>query len=316
MNFSFWNEIILAIILGFVQGFSEFLPISSTAHIALISKLLTSNRDIGLQTSNFLQFGTLIAILQYFWVDIKIFTKRILEILRNPQTEPQKLWQNLLNYLDSKEIKSDNPEVDLLLIQLGLATLPIIIFGSTLRGFVDGDVRDLQNIALFLVAGSILMVFAEQMHKKAKLIATKKQISWGEVLIIGVFQAMAIFPGVSRSGATTSGALLIGKDRKYSVRFSFLLSIPALLLSNLAELVGILTSNQRFNLLPTATSWGFQEIQLSLVSVFFGVLASYLFGLIFLRWLLAYLSKNTFYPFVIYRLLLAGFIFFYLGFLL
>jgi len=127
-----------------------------------------------------------------------------------------------------------------------------------------------------------------------------------------LFQSLAIFPGISRSGATISGALFLGRNRKESVRFSFLLSLPAIILAGTADLLKLIWDIFRgkidASLLPKSTNWSNEEILLSLTSIFISFVVAYLVGLGALRWLINFLSKNTFRWFIVYRVLVGLFI--------
>jgi undecaprenyl-diphosphatase len=330
MTFSVIKEILLAILLGISQGFSEFLPISSTAHLRILSAILLNQKDIGLQSNNIIQLGTLFAVIQYFWKDLKSYFLRIKEILLKPTLlkdflEHLNIWWNYpkaeeLKYnlsLRNEYKKLENDEsfrVDTTMIQIAIGTIPILILGTIFYSLGE-SLRDLKVIAIFLVIGSIIMFIAEKLRRgniqkniQASFILTKT-----EVLIIGLFQALSIFPGISRSGATISGALLLGRERKDSVKFSFLLSIPAIFIAGLKSIFNIikelLGKNNTFHLFPESKFWITQEINLSFLALILGVFIAYLSGLFFLKWLLDYLSKKTFLPFIIYRLSLALVIF-------
>jgi len=314
MNFSVLNEIILAIVLGIVQGVTEFLPISSTAHQRLITALLANNRDIGLAASNFIQFGTLLAILWYFKDDLRIYFHRLFQIITNSQ-ERKYFFSNFKSWYQKSDKFLGNPEniqSDITISQLIVGTIPILVLGYILRGFAESN-RDLLNIANFLLAGSILMSFADYRSRELLVEPSKddtKELTnfkFWEVFTIGLFQSLAAFPGISRSGATLSGALIFGKDRAKSVRFSFLLSIPALLALSVYDFIKLVKdlNEKGVYFLPNSNLWTSSEINLSILSLLIGFVLSYIFGIVFLKWLLKYLSSNSFRYFIIYRVLLA-----------
>jgi len=325
MNFSFLNEIILTVVLGIVQGITEFLPISSTAHLRIASSILTQGRDVGLMSSNILQFGTILAVIVYFWKDLHSYFARTVEVIKS-QTSWHKFWGHAIfwwNYPPIEEI-SKNPELDQHLLeiekdkdfatdiaisQIVVGTLPILVVGALLYGFSsENSNRTLEGIATFLLIGSILMGLAEWAYTKSKSYEKTRIISKGEVILIGLFQSLAIFPGISRSGATISGALFLGRDRKDSVRFSFLLSIPAILIAGSLDFFKfireIIATKSEF-ILPQARNWTDKEVSLSLLSVGIGVLFAFIFGLLFLKWLIKYLGNHTFKWFIVYRVVLA-----------
>ena len=294
MNFwELWEnglrEIVFGIILGIVQGITEFLPISSTAHLRLISGILTG-KDIGLTTSNIIQFGTLLAILQYFRADLVVFWQRIWQILtensemqkfittfqnwqqgktdqflaeienrnfsQKPSTEitkaefakaefidvqinqeknSKKSSENQEKVFQSGKIKTkkkdlENQKTDIVLSQLLVGTIPIVVLGFLLKSFAESN-RNIPEIGLFMIIGAVLLGLSEYFHLQTKKLEHTKILNFGETILIGIFQSLAIFPGMSRSGSTLAGSLFLGRDRKESVRFAFLLSVPALFLS-------------------------------------------------------------------------------------
>jgi|GEM_PF-519003 len=325
MNFSFINEIILAAVLGFTQAVTEFLPISSTAHIRIASSILTQGRDIGLTGSNILQLGTILAVISYFYKDLVTYFSRSIQIIKSHEVWNQ-FWKHAIfwwNYPSIEEISAHkeidehlkeienepNFATDIAICQIVVGTLPIVIIGALLAGFasLDGN-RSLEGVATFLLIGSILMSLAEWAYIKSKTYVKTRVISKGEVILIGLFQSLAIFPGISRSGATISGALFLGRDRKDSVRFSFLLSIPAIIIAGLLDsfkFIRELIANNFSNLVPEARSWTGSQVSLSLLSIAVGVFVSYIIGLVVLKWLIKYLGNNTFKWFVVYRVALA-----------
>jgi undecaprenyl-diphosphatase len=317
MDFSIINELFLTILVGITQGLTEFLPISSTAHIRLITSILAKGRDIGLNSSNIIQLGTLFATLQFFNKELSGIWGRIKEISTstdsfNNFSKNFTSWRkNQKNFLgNQKQIEND-----ILISQLIIGTLPIILFALLLNNFVDST-RSLNYILSFLIAGSGLMALAEFIYKKnsklPKNTTNTTLLSLIEVLLIGMFQSLAIFPGISRSGATISGALMVGKPRSIAVRFSFLLSIPAIMLSGLFDSIKyIIFSIKNPNFLPVANFWTDSKINLSLSSIIIATFFAYIVGYICLRWLLSYLSNHTVKSFIIYRLLLAFVIFIY-----
>ncbi|MEI6728816.1 MAG: undecaprenyl-diphosphate phosphatase [bacterium] len=329
MSFSFLNEIILAVILGVTQGVTEFLPISSTAHLIIVSKLLTNGRDFGLIASNVIQFGTILAVIQYFWKDLSKYFARVLEILFKKNRWPEfwanvKLWwtyptpEEILETpeLEAELAKLDNNknfQTDVEIAQIALGTVPVVILGAILYSFAESPSnRTLFGIASFLLAGSVLMFLAERLHTSAQKFTKSKVISRGESLLVGMFQALAIFPGMSRSGSTISGALFLGRPRPVSVRFSFLLSIPAIVLAGSLDFVKLLLNilkNGTTSVLPQSSAWTADKVDLSLLSVFIAFVVSYLVGLICLRWLIKFLGNHTFNIFIYYRVIVAVIIF-------
>lgn len=341
MNFQdIWQgslrEIIFGIILGLVQGITEFLPISSTAHLRLISGILTGH-DIGLTTSNIIQFGTLLAILQYFRKDLVVFWHRIWQILGNnleiqkfittfqnwtkgvndftQKSEDSGLAKSLKNDLEILEKEklqvndSENQKTDIILSQLLVGTLPIIILGFLLKSFAESH-RNIPEIGIFMIIGAILLALSEYFHLKTKKLKHTQTLNFGETILIGIFQSLAIFPGMSRSGSTLAGSLFLGRDRAESVRFAFLLSIPALFLSGIVDIIKLFQdiAKNGINLLPSTNFDSGEKIKLSVITLILTFTLSYLLGLFCLKWLLRFLSKNTNFGFIIYRIILGIFL--------
>lgn len=197
--------IVEAIILGLVQGFSEFLPISSTAHIRIVPALL-GWPDPGAPFTAAIQLGTLVAIVAYFWKDL------IRAIVG---------WAGSLKPGATK----DTPEA-----RLGWAvfigSIPIMVFGLLFKDQIETQLRSLQVIAWALIVVGVLMGIAEMAGRRER---QTEDVRWTDGLIVGLCQAVALIPGASRSGSTITGALFLGFDRREAAKFSFLLSIPSIL---------------------------------------------------------------------------------------
>jgi undecaprenyl-diphosphatase len=295
-------EIFVSIIVGLVQGITEFLPISSTAHNFLISRLL--GKSIDLEISNIIQFGTLIAIIQFYWEDLSIFGKRLLQVITK-KSEAKIFFANIKTWwkddqIDDKNIETlpKNLSTDSTILQLFIASLPIVLVGLTMRG-VATNLRSLVWIGFFMIIGAILLAVADwyQRTHKAKKVELLDKMN---VITIGIFQAFAIFPGMSRSGSCLAGSYFIGVKKETAIRFAFLLSVPALGLSGISDLISYLSKNYKnLSLLPDSNPNTF-----SLISIIIGTFVSYTVGLICLKWLLNYLSKHSFNIFIFYRIVL------------
>ncbi|HXF04200.1 MAG TPA: undecaprenyl-diphosphate phosphatase [Blastocatellia bacterium] len=211
-----------AIVLGLVQGVTEFLPISSTAHLRIIPAVMKTadNRhswnDPGAPASAIIQLGTLLAVLVYFWQDVVCLTRAFAHslIVRRPQeTEESRLaWY------------------------IGSGTVPIVVAGWLFEDFIKTEARSLWIIAGSLIGLALVLAWAERVSTHARQI---NDIRLLDAVIIGVAQALALIPGSSRSGTTITAGLFLGLTREAAARFSFLLSIPAVALSGLYELYDI-----------------------------------------------------------------------------
>jgi len=187
-----------AIILGIVQGLTEFLPVSSSGHLVLLQKIFGINEP-ALFFDTMLHVGTLLAVFAVLWKDI-------LEILK-------KIVQPLTGYLI-------------------LATIPMVIIALLFNSKVEHAFESGQFLGFSFLITTCLLVTAEILSRRAakiENIVSDKKMKWTDALVVGIMQAIAIIPGISRSGATISGALFCKLDRNFAARFSFLLSIPAIL---------------------------------------------------------------------------------------
>lgn len=199
-----------AIILGIVQGLGEFLPISSSAHLVIAPWFLKFN-DPGLAFDVALHLGTLIAVLAYFWRD----------------------WWNMTEgswkYLTSKNdaVKRNFQSDFQLLLYLVLATIPGAVIGLLIKDYAESSLRHPLLVALNMIVLGLLLFFADQKGEEKQ--TTLSQITLKMALLIGFSQALALLPGVSRSGITITTALFLGLSRTSSARFSFLLSTPIIL---------------------------------------------------------------------------------------
>ena len=188
-------DIIKAIVLGIVQGLTEFLPVSSSGHLVLMQKIFGVNAP-GLFFDTMLHIGTLSAVFVVLWKDIWEILKKII--------------QPLTGYLI-------------------IATIPAVIFALAFKDKIESAFKSGRFLGICFLITSALLVTAEQLAKRAEVKRSGENMNWIDSLIIGIFQAVAIAPGISRSGATISGALSRKLDRDFAARFSFLLSIPAIL---------------------------------------------------------------------------------------
>ena len=252
---------------GLIQGLTEFIPVSSTAHLKVISHLFGID-DPGHSLSAIIQLGSVLALILYFRNDI--FNLR-----------RQNYKKNFKYLIHGSLFRS-----------ILIGTVPIILFGATIKFFIpsifDNIFRSNLSIALASIIMAIFMYVADSSNSCYKNL---KNHNYSDSFLIGVSQAFAIFPGVSRSGVTISTALLSGWERSDAARFSFLLGIPAI---SLAAIVEFISSLNEFNLIS------FFPLILGLTSAF----VSSLFAIDFL---LKYFSSNGLRIFIIYRVLF-GFI--------
>jgi undecaprenyl-diphosphatase len=259
-----------AIVLGLVQGLSEFLPISSTGHLTITGRLMgVIDGEQPEEWTAFLavvQLGTLAAVLAYFRKDIAGITRGFIVTLasRANATESDR-QQARLGWL------------------IFLATIPIVIFGLALRNIIEGDfTKNLWVIASTLIGLAIVLWAAEVAGKRQRGIS---QVRWRDAAIVGAAQVISLVPGSSRSGTTIAGGLFAGLTREAAARFSFLLSILAIAGSALFELPDALDSNT-----------------LSTSALLVSIIAAAISGFLAIAFLLRYLQRHSTHIFIWYRI--------------
>ena len=256
-------NVAIAILLGVVQGLTEFLPISSSAHLQIVEALLHLNYDKASLTAFIatIQLGTEAAVLVYFWKDIV----RILGA-----------WFKT----GFKKSMSTDAKMGWLVI---VGSIPVIIAGLAFKHVIETSLRNLWVISATLIVFGIVLAISDVVGKKSKPIT---ELTVGHGLLYGLGQMLAVIPGVSRSGGTISVGLLLGYTRAAAARYSFLLAIPAVLASGLYEFAGSYKDLNHADLLATGIA----------------TLVSFLVGLAVISFLLRYLNKGSFAPFVIWRI--------------
>ena len=256
-----------AIILGLVQGLTEFLPISSSAHLRILGELLPSATDPGATFTAITQIGTELAVLVYFW-------KTIVRIISR--------WaQSLVG-----KVPRNDPDARMgWLIIIG--TIPIGILGFVFQSYIRETFRNLWLIAIVLIVFGILLGLADRYGKKVRKM---DQMSYPNGLALGFAQALALIPGVSRSGATTTAGLALGYTRPAAAEYAFLLAVPAVFGSGFYELYQALSE-------PTEAVYGMGATIVATVVAF-------LVGLGVIAFLMEYIKKRSFMPVVIYRIAL------------
>ena len=267
-----------AIILGIVQGLTEFLPISSTGHLTITAKLMnlisTEHPEHWTSFIAVIQLGTLIAILVYFYKDISNITTEFVK-------------DNLLKRKSFKN-QSSNSKLGWLIL---VGTIPVVVAGLFFKDEIEGALtKNLYVIATSLIVLAIILALAE---KTAKFKKEVKDVTVLDSLVIGIAQAISLIPGSSRSGTTITGGLFMGLNREAAARFSFLLSIPAILGSGLLQL------NESLKFID-----GSMAINLIVATIFSGIS-----GYIAIDFLLKFLKKNSTFIFIYYRIALGILIF-------
>lgn len=270
-----------AIILGLLQGLTEFLPISSSAHLRIAGDLAGWG-DPGATFTAITQLGTELAVLIYFRRDIfRIIGKWFRSFGSSGGAH-------------SAGVQKGDPDVKLGWIII-IGTVPIVIAGFLLQDLIRDQLRSLWIVAVVLIVFGILLGLADRLGRRVKTVA---DVSYRDGLLIGLAQMLALIPGVSRSGASTSAGLVLGYDRPSSARFSFLLAVPAVFGAGVYETYTALTCEPGVDE-ACGTGYGMPETIAATV-VAFGV------GLAVIAFLMRYISTRSFLPFVIYRILLGG----------
>lgn len=270
-----------AIILGLIQGLTEFLPISSSAHLRIFGELAGWG-DPGATFTAITQLGTELAVLIFFWKDIvRIISK----------------WFRSLGAGGGKRsagVQKGDPDVRLgWLIIIG--TVPIVLVGFFLQDTIRTALRSLWVVAIVLIAFGLLLWLADVLGRRVKPI---EQMSYRDGILIGLAQMLALVPGVSRSGASISAGLALGYTRPAAARFAFLLAVPAVFGSGLYETYTALTCEVGVDAgCGVGYGWG---------PTIAATVVAFAVGLAVIAFLMRYLEKRSFLPFVIYRILLGG----------
>jgi len=272
-----------AILLGIVQGLTEFLPISSSAHVRIVGEFLPSATDPGATFTAITQIGTEVAVLVYFAKDIGRILGAWFRSLAG-----HSWWANA-----EASARSDARMGWLIIV----GTLPIVLIGYTAQEYIRSTFRSLWLVAAVLIVFGLVLAAADVWGKKYRDLST---LTLPHGLLYGFAQALALVPGVSRSGATIAMGRTLGYDRVSATRYSFLLAIPAVMGSGLYELT-------------TAFSESAQAGPFSLVDTAVATIIAFGVGLAVIAWLMRYISTRSFLPFVIYRLALGSLLFVLLG---
>lgn len=210
-------SILEAIVLGLVQGLTEFLPISSSAHVGVVGGLMGTSP--GATFTAIVQLGTEAAVLLYFRRDIARIISHWAKSL------PVGPW--------AKQVPSDDPDARMGWYVI-VGSVPIVVLGFLLESLIEGPFRNLWVTVAMLTIFGLLLGWADKVGEKRK---TLRELTWREGLLFGGAQALALVPGVSRSGGTITAGLLMGYTREAAARYSFLLAIPAVVGSGLYQLV-------------------------------------------------------------------------------
>jgi undecaprenyl-diphosphatase len=264
-----------AAVFGLIQGLTEFLPISSAAHLRIFSALVGWN-DPGTAFTAVIQLAIVVTLVLYFWKDlVHIATSMV----RGAQQG------NLL--------KDQNARLGWMIV---VGTLPIMVLGLAFKKHIETSLRSLYVIAIAEIGLALALIVAEYFERSRIEIGTRlremKDVTWADTIIVGLAQCLALIPGASRSGSTITGGLFVGFTRETAARFSFLLALPSFLGAGLLEFV-----HHRHELLA-ASDAGRNLVVATVVAIFVGYAA--------VAFLMNYLKRHTTWIFIIYRLVLGA----------
>ena len=264
-----------ALILGIVQGLTEFLPISSSAHIRIVGAFMDKAQDPGARFTAITQIGTELAVAIYFRNDIKaILVAWFRQVLRRAELSTEEKGQARMGWL------------------IIIGSVPIVVLGYFGRDIITNDLRSLWLIASVMVIFGVILGIADKFGKSERLL---EKLNTPHGLLYGAAQALALVPGVSRSGATIAMGRFLGYTREAALRYSFLLAIPAVFGSGLYQLKEAFSSDvakNAFTIPETLAATG----------------VAFIVGYTVIAWLIKFVSTKSFMPFIIYRVVLGSLI--------
>jgi len=262
-----------ALILGIVQGLTEFLPISSSAHIRIVGEFMNKAQDPGARFTAITQIGTELAVLIFFRNDIKaIVLSWFRQVIKRAELSTEEKGQARMGWL------------------IIIGSIPIVVLGYFGRDIITNDLRSLWLIATVMIVFGLILGIADKYGKSER---TLEQLNTKHGLLYGAAQALALVPGVSRSGATIAMGRFLGYSRNAALRYSFLLAIPAVFGSGLYQLKDAFSADAAPNVFSIPETF-------AATAVAFGV------GYVVISWILKFVSTKSFMPFIIYRVVLGS----------
>jgi undecaprenyl-diphosphatase len=259
-----------AFLLGIIQGLTEFIPVSSTAHLLIGQRLLGLPADDAMFSFLVIvQLGTLVSLFAFYWKDLLSIASSTFQVTRSMLTKPRDTWN----------LKSET----FLGWYIILATIPALLAGYLLKDAVEALFKQpVLEASIRLFTAAILLTLAEWLTKKDRTLAS---MTWLDALFVGMMQIVSVFPGASRSGTTISGGMFRGFDRPSAARFAFLMSVPVMLAAGGYEMLDVLQMPNLGDFLP-------------LLAV--GFITAAVVGWFAIKWLIDYLSKHSLYVFAVY----------------
>jgi undecaprenyl-diphosphatase len=262
-----------AIFFGILQGLTEFIPISSTAHIRIFAKFFGMAEDPGAKFTAIMQIGTELAVLIYFRKDIaKIISAWVRKVIWRRELNLEEVGQARMGWL------------------IIVGSVPIALLGYLGQDAITTNFRSLWLIALVLIIFGVILGISDKYGKSDKNL---KDLNISHGMLYGLAQAMALVPGVSRSGATIAMGRLLGYNREAALRYSFLLAIPAVFGSGLFELKQALTEKHGLSVF-------------TLTETLVATIVAFIIGYLVIAWLLKFVTTKSFMPFIVYRIALGA----------
>lgn len=265
-----WMDLLKALILGFVEGMTEFAPVSSTGHLIIVDDMwLKSQEFLGKYPANtfkiVIQLGSILAVVVVFW-------KRLFSLVGLYKIEGQPA----------------NSSFNLVHVIVGM--LPAVVLGFAFKDFIDDHLFGVETVIYALIAGAILMIVADKFGPKTSTVNSLDEITYIQAFKVGLVQCLSLWPGFSRSGATISGGVLFGLSHRTAADFTFIMAVPIMFG---ASLVSVLKN------------W--DQLSMDYLSFYVvGFVSAFVFALISIRFFLKLIGKIKLVPFAIYRLVLAA----------
>ena len=262
-----------ALVLGLVQGLTEFLPISSSAHIRIVGEFMNKAQDPGARFTAITQIGTELAVLIFFRHDIKaIVVSWFKQVVMRAELDTEGKGQARMGWL------------------IIVGSIPIVVLGYFGRDIITNDLRSLWLIASVMIVFGIILGLVDKYGKSERSL---DQLNTKHGLLYGAAQALALVPGVSRSGATIAMGRFLGYSREAALRYSFLLAIPAVFGSGFYQLKDAFSSDAAPNVF-------------SIPETLAATAVAFVIGYIVIAWLLKFVATKSFMPFIIYRVILGS----------
>jgi undecaprenyl-diphosphatase len=260
------NETVIAIIIGIVEGITEFLPISSTGHMILVGSLLGFEGEKASVFEVFIQLGAILSVFILY-------------------------RQTFLNLFQPRKLQG----AGFTIWHIAAGILPVMVVGFLLHQSIKTYLFSPSTVIVGLVAGAILMLVAEKLSGDRPVTRQLEKISIRQATMVGLFQILALWPGVSRSGSTIAGGLLFGLSRKAAAEFSFIIAVPIMLVACLYDLLKIWHTLSMADLSMFAT----------------GFVVAFVVAYLSIVWFLGFLNKSTLASFAYYRFVVAGLSYYY-----